>query len=211
MIRLATYATILTLLWSFSGQALATSPEAILEPNQVIRGNFEQRRHLVGLDLPLVSRGRFVVIGNLGVLWQTKDPFQFDLVIAPTGILQVMPGEAPLELAAANAGANYFFGILEQVFESKSSNEALDIFLVEQTSGPDSGWTRTLIPKSELMASQIETIIITGAEFVNKVEIRRSSGDREILDFSDQSISNEAPMDDELEFFDLIVEEITSP
>jgi hypothetical protein len=211
VIRLAGYATALALLWSFSGHASATGPEAFLEPSQVLRGNFEQQRHLAGLDRALVSRGRFVVIGNRGVLWRTEDPFQFDLVIAPTGILQVMPGETPVELAAASAGASYFFGILEQVFASKSSNAALDTFLVRQTSGPGSGWTRTLIPKSELLASRIETIVIIGTEFVDKVEIRRSSGDFDIFVFTDQSNSNEAPTDDELELFGHLVEKTTPP
>jgi len=189
----------------------AAGPNLVLGPEQVLRGEFEQQRHLVGFDTPLDSSGRFVVAGDLGVLWRTQYPFQFDLVITPNGLLQIVPGEAPVEPLASQAGVTEILGIFTDILGAGTADRALDRFEIREKSGPGTVWSRILTPISAQLAAQIETITIFGSGFVERVEVRRTSGDRDILTFSNQGISDDPPTDEEIRLLTLTVGNTPSP
>lgn len=198
--------------FSFVMQSWAAGPDLAFGPDQVLRGDFEQQRYLIGFETPLVSTGKFVVAGERGVLWRTEHPFRFDLVITPTGLLQIVPGETPMEVMPAQAGGARIFAVFTDIFRSgRLDYVADDTFDVHETSGPGAEWSRTLTPISNQLSAQIEAIIIFGSEFVDKVEIRRTSGDRDTLTFSNQSASDGALVGDELELLGITAGSTTSP
>lgn len=171
--------------------AQAAGPDVMPGPEQVLRGAFEQQRQLAGFETPLVSNGSFIVAGDRGVVWRTEAPFRFDLVITPSGVIQIVPGDPPIDVMPAQAGAARLFSMFTDIFRSDPLDQASQTFDVQQTSEPGALWSRKLIPISEQLAAQIEAIMVSGADFVDRVEIRRTSGDRDTLTFSNQSLSDD--------------------
>ena len=47
----------------------------LLSKPAVLRGEFEQSRHLHGFHNPLVSQGDFLLARDRGVVWMTRKPF----------------------------------------------------------------------------------------------------------------------------------------
>ena len=60
---------------------IAAEVRARLADSAVVRGKFEQRKTVVGFSKPLVSSGDFLVWRGHGVLWQTRKPFDSQLVL----------------------------------------------------------------------------------------------------------------------------------
>lgn len=192
-------------------QASAAEVAVAVDPDQVLRGEFEQQRHLTGFDRPVISGGRFVVAGDRGVLWRTERPFRFDLVITPNGLLQVVPGKAPVQSMAAHSRGAEIFATFADILGSGHIDQAPHGFRVEEKPGPGRAWSRTLTPISGQLSAQLESITIYGSEFVDKVDVLRRNGDRDLLKFSRQSVS-EAPLTaDELELLSLATGIADSP
>lgn len=193
------------------GGALTAAPDLVLGSNQVLRGAFEQQRRLAGFDRPVISHGRFVVAGGRGVLWRTEKPFRFDLVITPRGLLQVVPGQPAVEMMPALPRGAQISGIFAELFGAASTGSVARIFNIQEKSGSGRTWERTLTPISEELSAQLEAITITGSEFIDEVEIRRTSGDGDRLYFSGQSLT-EAPLtDEETQLFDISAGDVVSP
>ena len=82
---------LVSLLMLFSGLSSAFSQQdliALLQKSQNIQGGFTQQRFLKSLSKPIVSRGKFVLLANKGLLWQMQQPFAVDLRVKKDGIMQ---------------------------------------------------------------------------------------------------------------------------
>src|SRR5690606_34418174 len=78
----ATRSTVLVLIfWVFAPLAQAFDLAQLnsqLRQQPVVRGSFIQEKHLRALPQPLVSRGRFVLAQEFGLLWLLQTPLQQD-------------------------------------------------------------------------------------------------------------------------------------
>ena len=181
----------------------------VVGPDQVLRGAFEQQRYLTGFDRPVISRGRFVVAGDRGVLWRTEHPFAFDLVITPNSLLQIVPGEAPSRPMAGQGGE--VLGTFADILRSGRIDHAPEGFEIAARSAPQGAWSQALTPISGQLAAQLKSVTVSGSDFVDKVEILRANGDRDLLTFFGQAVS-EAPLDAaEIELFSLAAGNADAP
>lgn len=156
--------------------------EQLAKP-EVIHGQFTQEKHLRALPQPLISKGRFVLAKNHGLLWMLKTPLQQDYRITAKGIArrdangwQVLPNKS------AGAEQNRLF---LAVLQGDSSGLQRDFDLV--LSGDAQQWKLTLTPRSMLLKQVFNQINIDGGALVQTIELLETQGDSTVLRMQDST------------------------
>ncbi len=154
----------------------------------VVQGNFVQEKHLRSLPQPLLSKGRFVLSREFGLLWLLETPLKQDYRITPAGIARretsgsgtwkLLPGKS------AGAEQNRLF---LAVLQGDSSGLQRDFEL--QLKGDSKAWHLTLIPRSLLLQQVFKQINIDGGELVNRIELLETQGDSTVLKMLDSNSS----------------------
>lgn len=150
---------------------------AQLASTPVVHGTFVQEKHLRGLPKPLVSEGRFVLERARGLLWLMDTPVKQDYRIVPAGIEQRTPeGWKPIRQQAGLAQQSRLFSAVLQ-----GDRTALDRDFTLTLGTPDKGWQLDLVPKSPLLKQIFTDIRITGAQYVERIEMNETQGDRTVV------------------------------
>ncbi|WP_339465383.1 MULTISPECIES: outer membrane lipoprotein carrier protein LolA [unclassified Pseudomonas] len=156
--------------------------EQLAKPD-VIHGQFIQEKHLRALPQPLVSKGRFVLAKNLGLLWRLKTPLQQDYRISAKGIARRdASGWQWLPNKSAGAEQNRLF---LAVLQGDSSGLQRDFELA--LSGDAQKWTLTLTPRSLLLKQVFNQININGGALVQTIELLETQGDSTVLRMQDST------------------------
>lgn len=171
----------------------ATSQLANME---ALQGNFEQRKQLSGLPMPLVSTGRFVYARNTGVYWHTQAPYDTALLIGPNRLLQQQDGGAwePLGGANNNANAAAMFGELFLALLSvdvAALGKQFDLFWLPSDEATP-GWRVGLTPQDGPLARSLQRIVIGGSDQVERVWLTDQYGDRTEIDLKTGGSPDEA-------------------
>ncbi|MFK0313144.1 outer membrane lipoprotein carrier protein LolA [Pseudomonas sp. NPDC090233] len=143
----------------------------------VVSGPFVQEKHLRALPQPLISKGRFVLARDHGLLWQLQTPLRQDYRITATGIDRRDPsGWQTLPSRSAGAEQNrLFFAVLQ----GDSSGLQRDFELA--LSGTAQQWQLRLTPRSLLLKQIFTRIDINGGQFVERIELSETQGDSTVL------------------------------
>ncbi len=170
------------LLFVFESSLFAAQNLIELAPNEVLISDFRQERHLNGFRDPIKSKGYVVLTPKKGLVWETKEPFQTRLIINDRGITQFVQGQKTLYLPTSK-----FPGLmkLQSVFEASLQGDWL---LLEERFGVtpvyvDDKWMLNFSADNVGKDLQFKEIRITGARFVENVEIRRPNGDLDVIYF----------------------------
>ncbi|AKJ97593.1 MULTISPECIES: outer membrane lipoprotein carrier protein LolA [Pseudomonas] len=148
---------------------------------EVIHGPFIQEKHLRALPQPLISKGRFVLAKNHGLLWLLQTPLQQDYRITAQGIAR-RDGNAWQMLPNKSAGAEQNRLFLA-VLQGDSSGLLRDFEL--SLAGEPQQWKLTLTPRSVLLKQVFNQINIEGGELVQRIELMETQGDRTVLRMQD--------------------------
>ena len=171
--------------------AAASPPQpGALKPGEAIHGRFVQERHLAGLASPLRSEGSFLLAAGKGLIWRGEKPFATVVVITPAGILQTVSGAEVQRLPASRLPfLARFYDMLSGALSGDWSTLAHDFTVTRSAEGDN--WKMLLTPAraDDPTAAQLRSITVTGAKFVDAVEIRRANGDWEQLTFLQQALS----------------------
>ncbi|MDY0885222.1 outer membrane lipoprotein carrier protein LolA [Dongia soli] len=161
-----------------------------LKQGEILRGRFTQERSLQGFQAPLKSEGSFVVAQGKGLIWTVEKPYPTTTVITPNGLVQEARGNETLRLPASRVP------FLTRLYDMLSGtmtgdwNAMKSQFSIE-TAGTAENWTLQLRPKSAGGASMpISEMRIQGGRYVNDVDMHRPSGDRDRLQFHDQTVGS---------------------
>ena len=175
-----------------------------LASGETLRGAFVQERHLDGAAAPLRTEGTFLLAPGRGLIWRGEQPFKTVTTITASGIVQSIDGSQVLQMPAAR------LPFLRRFYEMLSGALAGDFAAIEREfviSRQDEGqaWKAVLQPKrvDDPLAAQIRSITLTGTRFVDKVEIRKSGGDWEVLSFRDQALSGSGVSPEDAKLFDM--------
>ncbi|PVZ15483.1 MULTISPECIES: outer membrane lipoprotein carrier protein LolA [unclassified Pseudomonas] len=143
----------------------------------VIRGPFVQEKHLRSLPQPLTSTGQFVLARDHGLLWLLRAPLQQDYRIDDAGIARRdANGWQTLPARSAGAQQNHlFFAVLR----GDSSQLEHDFELSVQ--GTAEHWQVSLVPRSLLLKQVFDHIELSGGQFVERIELFETQGDRTVL------------------------------
>jgi len=153
----------------------------------VVQGRFVQEKHLRALPQPLLSKGRFVLAKELGLLWLLETPLKQDYRISATGIArrETEGGTStwkPVQGKNAGAEQNRLF---LAVLQGDSSGLQRDFDL--QLTGNANAWQLQLTPRSLLLQQVFKQININGGELVQQIELLETQGDSTVLKMTDSS------------------------
>ena len=153
----------------------------------VVQGRFIQEKHLRALPQPLLSKGRFVLAKDAGLLWLLETPLKQDYRINGTGIArrETVGGTSVWKAVPnKNAGAEQNRLFLA-VLQGDSSGLQRDFELKLQ--GEANAWHLTLIPRSLLLQQVFKQINIDGGELVQRIELLETQGDSTVLKMIDST------------------------
>lgn len=150
----------------------------------VVRGSFIQEKHLRALPQPLVSKGKFVLAREFGLLWLLDTPLKQDYRISPVGIARretdAHSGWQLLPNKSTGVEQNRLF---LAVLQGDSSGLQRDFDL--QLKGDEKAWQLTLIPRSLLLQQVFKQINIDGGTLVQRIELLETQGDSTLLKMLD--------------------------
>jgi len=144
----------------------------------VLRGQFEQEKHLQGFKNPLLSNGDFLLARDRGVVWNTRIPFASTLVLTKQRLLTrqadgsthtVADQSASPAISTANA---LLMALLGGDIEMLSRQ-----FDLQETLATDAGWRLQLVPKQGALKKIFKRIELQGDQYVRSVRLEEIRGD----------------------------------
>ena len=182
--------------WPCATAATASgSAPQVLVAGEILRGHFVQERQLAGFARPLRSEGSFVLAPRRGLIWHNEKPFNSTTIITAGGILQLANGQEAMRLSASKLpGLAQLYGVLGAALSGNTA-PLQATFTVSQTNDAD-GWRVELKPLSQSAQaqnvqamSQLRRLVLTGARYVDSVEVNRTGGDADRITFSAHRIA----------------------
>ena len=179
-----------------------------LRGDELLRGRFIQERTLAGFAAPLRSEGSFVLAPGVGLIWRAETPFAVTTLMTSQGLAQQSDGATTLDLPASRAP---FMATLYDMLGGALGGDWRGLerdFTVVKTEA-DGKWMLELLPRkgANAVGMPFAQINVTGAAFVERVEIAKVGGDRDVLEFLDQKRQPAPLTADELE----LLQEVGKP
>jgi hypothetical protein len=147
-----------------------------LSEHPIVQGNFEQEKTLSRLKRTLKSSGNFIIVADLGMVWDTVKPFASTLTLGKDYMIQSRPGGQKTVL---NAQGNETFLRMAEVISAVFSGDSqglmnnFDIFYT----GSTAAWELGLSPKNTAIGSFAEKIIMKGDAAIKSIIIYEQNGD----------------------------------
>jgi len=156
-------------------EAFKATSERLAE-HPIVRGEFEQEKILSRLGRSLKSSGNFIIVSQMGMVWDTVKPFPSTLVLGKDYFVQSRPGGQKTVLSAA--GNETFLGMAEVISAVFSGNTRglLDNFEVF-FSGLPSAWEMGLLPNSKAIAGFAGKITMNGDAAIRSIVVYEQNGD----------------------------------
>ncbi|RRV16295.1 outer membrane lipoprotein carrier protein LolA [Pseudomonas saudiphocaensis] len=188
----------LGLLW-FSVSACAFDLKQLsqqLREPAVVRGQFTQEKHLRALPMPLVSRGKFVLARDHGLLWLLRQPLQQDYRISASGIAQRTESgwQAAGQQGATKRQNELFLAVLGGDAEALQRDFELDL------QGSAEAWSLSLIPRARLLQQIFDAIHIQGGASVERIELLETQGDSTLLLLESTRIDDQLSPEEQHDF-----------
>ncbi|HEX3972855.1 MAG TPA: outer membrane lipoprotein carrier protein LolA [Stellaceae bacterium] len=173
--------------------ASAQSTRVLLRPGEVLSGRFTQQLQRAGFTNALDSEGSFVLSLDKGIVWRIEKPVSATIAITPGAFVQWVNGKEVQHLAAAKAPMlGDIYRLLAASLSGDRTALANEFTLSEQDDGP--AWRLLLQPRAtnDIMASQLQSVTVSGDRFIQAVVIQRPNGDTQTTRFVDLSLSTGA-------------------
>ena len=175
---------------------------AKLAAPEVLRGNFEQTREIAMLSKPLESSGRFL-LSDMGLYWQQDRPVASVMIADADRLLQSVGDGAlrsidvaknPVVLSFSQSFLSIFSGGEEGLREN---------FDVEfKPAGDESGtWEIILTPTRFPMSEAVESIILTGREYIETLTVINRTSDKTVIHFSELQTNPDHLTEHEIELY----------
>ena len=147
-----------------------------LAEHPYVTGNFEQERKLNRLGRSLLSSGNFIIAKDMGMVWDTVNPFPSSLTLGKDYIIQSRPG-AQRSLISAQGNETFLSiaDIISTIFAGNSQRllDNFDVYFLGNTNN----WELGLIPKNTLLLNFMERIVMRGNTAIRFMEILEQNGD----------------------------------
>lgn len=166
--------------------ALAAAIGSRLEQPAVLRGHFEQTKHVAGFSRPLRSSGDFLVARDHGVLWRTREPFAGELRLTREAIVATESGQTAFRLTADEEPTVRVINGLMFSLLNGEVNRLGEHFTIDGRAGGD-GWTLALQPRQTGLAKLLTGVTLEGDRHVRRIVLDEANGDRTEIAFSGQS------------------------
>lgn len=169
-----------------------------LKGAKTLRGKYTQDKQLSGVPKPLHAEGSFVFVKDLGIAWLTTKPFESELVITGSDIIQRENGKVSMHLSAAEQPAVHIVSeIFEAVFGLDFERLSASFDLYSRRLGK--GWELGLKPREANGA--LRDIVVAGDREVRRVLVNDANGDSTDIRLKASVVSSSAPAAEELRRF----------
>lgn len=159
--------------------AFPVAGEPEVRKGEVLIASFEQLRQVDGLAKPVKSRGRFLLFPEHGVIWQTLEPVVSYLIVTDTAMWQSVNGRKMRKVALRRFPE---VQTLQSVFRAVLMGDwrQVEDRFGAKPSFDGERWKLVLEPKAG--ALPVARIALTGAAFVQHIEVLRKNGGRDVID-----------------------------
>ena len=178
------------------GTAQAFTLQALqqqLSAHRTVQGDVQQKRFLRSLDQPLLSQGKFVMVANKGLLWETLNPIASVIRITPQGMMQKDSAGQWQPLQQQGAGSQSQIRLFMNLLSGNTRD--LTSQFSQSLQGDAGRWTLTLDPISPVLKQIFQRITITGGQTVEQVTLNETQGDRTEILFSNLRTDQPLPGD----------------
>jgi outer membrane lipoprotein-sorting protein len=195
----------LTLLVTFCTQAGAAITLEELQQRSSrhanIRAEFEQSRHISGLGQPLLSSGKVIISQQHGLWWNQLKPFPLTLLLTEQKMVQSVPNQPPQVITAASNPQMFQFNhLLTALFHADKATLEKN-FTLELSSLPDNRWQLILQPKTTPLDKLFRKITLTGADFLQTIDIDDMQNDKSSIRFFNHKTTPQRLTDEESRLF----------
>ena len=203
----ARIAGLLLTLWAwacppaFADAPLVDTVAATLARPAVLRGRFEQDKQVVGFKKPLRSSGDFLLAGDRGVVWTTRQPFASELRLTRDSVSSRQDGQVVFSLDAGRepgvrAVNQLLFALLTGDIRALAAQFKVD------GDARQGHWSLRLTPLDPTLAKVLARIDLSGDDLVRQVELDEGNGDHTFIRFSDLRPATDALTPAEAALFD---------
>jgi hypothetical protein len=152
----------------------------------VLRGEFEQSKHVAGFKKALLSKGDFLVARDRGVLWRTREPFAGVLKLTPNEIVATQGGALAFRLTASTEpSVRVINGLMFSLLNGDVAALA-EQFTIAGVAEAKS-WSLTLVPRQPAFAKILTRIELSGDVYVRRIAMEEANGDRTVIQFHKQT------------------------
>lgn len=167
----------------------------------VVRAHFEQTRTIKDLPMPLRSQGEMVIARDNGLLWQQKTPFPMTLILDDDRMVQVINGQTPQVITAANNPQMFQFNhLLRALFQADHTVLAQNFSLDFQDNG-HGRWSLKLIPTTTPLDKIFANLQLAGQTYLEMIQLNDKQGDITEIVFARHQLTPPALTDDERQRF----------
>ena len=146
-----------------------------LEAHSHLRADFVQTRKMKELQRPQVARGRMLAWGASGVIWELEAPVRATYVLRESTTIQIVDGRETERSSQDDVASARIGRVLKSLLQG-DANSLGQWFDVAAHVAPER-WTITLKPHPGVLASYLKAMQVSGAEYVERVDIEEDGGD----------------------------------
>lgn len=181
MMRVLLLLITLGLSWSAAAIDFAELARITATP-ATLSGQFQQTKTLKALDTSITSSGHFSYVRNQQINWVTERPLQSEITMTPNGIRSRQNGEVVMELGgdkqpAVKLMSDILFSVLTADWQALKQHFSM-------TGNIDGdNWDIELTPLTDELQSAVSRIHLTGARYLQQVDLTEASGDQVRITF----------------------------
>ena len=149
---------------------------ALLEAQPRIRAEFEQVKQMADLQHPIVARGRMLVWGQTGVIWEIEEPVKNAIVLREHTTIRIDARGRRLTTRAEHDPAAARMGRVMNALLQGDTATLGQWFQIAAQIGAQ-GWSITLTPRKGPMSVFLKSMQVMGDKFVRAVALDESNGD----------------------------------
>ncbi len=185
--------------WLPASETLEKIQSMLAKPS-VLCGRFDQNKRLTGLKKPLISRGRFCVVADKGVLWRTLHPVASTLRITRDEIIQL---EGDRIIIRRDAKSEPTVRVINSLMFALLGGDFAKLDTLFEVDGGirDKNWSLQLKAREPGLSKAIDGIALDGDAHVKSITILEASGDRTTIVFSEIQTEDRAMGADEAALF----------
>jgi outer membrane lipoprotein-sorting protein len=146
----------------------------------LLRADFTQEKRIQGMTRPVVSEGRLLFSRDQGVLWQIERPYRAAYLLTGTHMIEVAADGTRRAVAVADQPG---LAEVSRVFRAVLGADTAALagqFNIEAT-GTLARWTLRLTPRGDALKKAIPLIVLSGGEFLERVELDEAAGDHTLI------------------------------
>jgi len=172
---------------------------AQIEQYPVIRAEFLQSKQMLAMKRPLVTSGRIVYTRSHGVLWQIEQPYRMSYLLGEDRIVEIGADGSRRERGLREVAGLAQIG---RVFRAMLGADAAALreYFDVAVRGDAGKWEIDLKPREPQLAQVLTGLLLTGARFVETIQIGEVGGDSTQIRFRNTQ-GAAAPGETELQLF----------